>query len=357
MRILYQAPVAWDWIRQRPHEIAEGLAKCGHQVLWFYAGNFLKVRFRRFDDRNGLEVLELPALPLASRFPPFALLNRLWVSWWFRNYSPDVIVATNPAIFQWMPTRFGWIPAVYDCMDVQVAFYTGLRRRMMIAAERNLLRRVTRIISSSTMIRDRLVSDYSVDADVIDVIPNGLSDRLSTRMASEDVPIRHHIIAYYGTIGKWFDWDSVMAAAQNHPEWKFELFGPVDTVLPLLPTNVTLKGAVPHDMMMKSMASSHVLIMPFVRNELIDGVDPVKMYEYLATGRPIVSSWWPLLKKFENFAAVRFYGETQSLSTVLEDTFKETASFDPPREFLSKCKWSSRVRSFERVLLNNFVPS
>lgn len=351
MRVFYQSPVHWNWIRQRPHEIAEGLARCGHRVFWFYAGSFLKIRFKHFDNGNGLVGLELPVLPFASRFPPVAWLNRVWISWWLRRYAPDVVVATNPPIFQWLPKRFRGIPVVYDCMDVQAAFFTGLLRRVTVVAERKLVHQTSRIVASSSVIRDGLARDYAIDSSLIGVIPNGVVDMTTARVTHGRDSIRHCAIAYYGTIGRWFDWNAVLAAARCHPEWTFELFGPVDAVIPSLPENVCLRGVLAHDLMMQSAATAAVLLLPFVRNELTDGVDPVKMYEYLATGRPIVSSWWPLLEKFAKFPAVIFYGNEVSLSQAVESALNdEMSSYDPPYDFLSANSWPVRVKDFESVL-------
>ena len=355
MRIFYQSPVAQNWIRQRPHFMAEGLASCGHQVFWFYAAAFTKCRLRRFDNGHGLTGIELPVLPFASRFRLFEWLNRMWVSWWLRHVRADVVIATNPVALPWLPSRLAKTPHVYDCMDVQTAFFTGRRRRRMVETERALVHDARAIVASSDVIRSKLVDDYSLKNTVLTVVPNGIQLSESESVTAP-VQVSHPSIAYFGTIAPWFDWDGVKDAATRHPEWRFDLFGPCDGKTPALPANVVLRGGIPHEAVMAQARAADVLVMPFVRNELIDGVDPVKMYEYLRTGRPIVSSWWPLLEKFRQFGAVRFYGQGASLSDCLAAALAGPRSFPVPESFLAENSWAERVNSLEAVIVQN-VPN
>lgn len=355
MRIFYQSPVAQDWIRQRPHFMAEGLAAAGHQVFWFYAAAFTKCRFRRFDNGHGLTGIELPVLPFASRFRLFEWLNRLWISWWLRHVRADVVIATNPVALPWLPNRLAKIPLVYDCMDVQTAFFTGRRLRRMIETERALVHEACAIVASSDVIRNKLIDYYSPKNVMLTVVPNGIQLSEPESVAAP-VQVSHPSIAYFGTIAPWFDWNGVMDAAVRHPEWRFDLFGPCDGRTPALPANVALRGSIPHDAVLAQARAADVLVMPFVRNELIDGVDPVKMYEYLHTGRPIVSSWWPLLEKFRQYDAVRFYGQGASLFDCLAAALAGPRSFPVPESFLAENSWAERVNSLEAVIVQN-VPN
>ena len=120
--------------------------------------------------------------------------------------------------------------------------------------------------------------------------------------------------------------------------------------MPALPKNVALRGVVPQDSILEQARASDVLIMPFIRNELIDGVDPVKMYEYLRAGRPIVSSWWPLLEKFRGFDAVRFYNDIDSFSDCITAALDGPSGFIVPDEFLKECSWEARVGALEDII-------
>ena len=352
MRIFYQSPVAQGWIRQRPHFMAEGLAFAGHQVFWFYAASFTKCRLRRFDNGHGLTGIELPVLPFASRFRLFEWLNRIWVSWWLCHVRADIVIATNPVALPWLPSHLAKAPHVYDCMDVQTAFFTGRRRRRMVEAEQTLVHKARAIVASSDVIRNKLIDDYSPKKVMLTVVPNGIQ-MLEAESVAAPISVDHPSIAYFGTIAPWFDWDGVLDAAARHPEWRFDLFGPCDGKTPALPANVILRGAIAHEAVMVQARAADVLVIPFVRNDLIDGVDPVKMYEYLHAGRPIVSSWWPLLEKFRRFEAVSFYGRGDSLSDCLAASLAGPRSFPVPESFLAENSWAERVKSLETVIMQS----
>jgi len=348
MRIFYQSPVSRNWIRQRPHFIAEGLAERGHQVFWFYAGNFLKTKFRRFNDGNGFSGLELPVLPLASRCRIVERVNHWWVSWWLRRVAPDVVVMTHPVVLPWLPRRIATCPILYDCMDIQTAFFSGRRRRRMEETEGELVGIAKCVVASSDVIRADLISSYGVSSDRIAIVPNGVE--LTDEAPAAPKVSSHPSIAYFGTVASWFDWESIRVAALKHPEWSFDIFGPVVDKCANLPPNVVFHGAIPHAKVYAQAQSSDLLIMPFLRNELVDGVDPVKMYEYLRTGRPIVSSWWPGLEKFRQFEAVHFYGDTATLLSVLETVMGEDRNYPVPTAFLADNSWEIRCQDFCDVL-------
>ena len=351
MRIFYQSPVSREWIRQRPHFVADGLAAAGHRVFWFYAAAVGRCRFRRLRDAEGrLTGLELPVLPFASRCRPIEWLNRLWISWWLRKTACDVAVVTNPVALPWLPRHVRKAPTLYDCMDVQTAFFTGRRRRRMAETEGALLKTCRGVVASSEPIRDFLVARYGADAARIAVVPNGVCLSAATADRPAPVGVRHPSVAYFGTVAPWFDWKAVGAAAAGHPDWTFDVFGPVDRRPRDLPDNVVFHGPIPHRDVLPQMKAADVLIMPFVRNDLIEGVDPVKMYEYLQAGRPIVSSWWPLLDKFRALGAVAFYGADADFAQRVEQALARKDPCGVPDAFLEANGWDRRVEAFMNVL-------
>ena len=109
------------------------------------------------------------------------------------------------------------------------------------------------------------------------------------------IPARPRI-GYLGAIAPWFDFELMTALVQARAAWEFVLVGPVLPGagpalerLAALP-NVELKGAVAHDEVPRVLAGFDVGLIPFRRNPLTAGVNPNKLYEYLAAGLPVVST-------------------------------------------------------------------
>jgi glycosyltransferase involved in cell wall biosynthesis len=89
------------------------------------------------------------------------------------------------------------------------------------------------------------------------------------------------------------DFDLVRALAQNRPAWSIVLVGPVVKIeqsdIPSLP-NVHWLGAKPYAELPSYLGGWDVAIMPFARNEATEYISPTKTPEYLAGGRPVVST-------------------------------------------------------------------
>jgi glycosyltransferase involved in cell wall biosynthesis len=103
-------------------------------------------------------------------------------------------------------------------------------------------------------------------------------------------------IGYLGAIGPWFDFDLVDALATARSDWDIVLVGPVmpgaGPALERLASRptVTVQPAVSHDDVPAVLAGFDVGLIPFRRTPLTAGVNPNKLYEYLAAGLAVVST-------------------------------------------------------------------
>jgi GT2 family glycosyltransferase len=109
---------------------------------------------------------------------------------------------------------------------------------------------------------------------------------------NERFAFRAPVIGYYGAIAEWLDLDLIAALAARHPEWQFVLAGDV-FVRDLRGLdrlgNVTLLGLRPHAEMPVLLWHFDVCLIPFKVSAMTHAVDPVKLYEYLSGGKPVVS--------------------------------------------------------------------
>jgi glycosyltransferase involved in cell wall biosynthesis len=103
-------------------------------------------------------------------------------------------------------------------------------------------------------------------------------------------------IGYLGAVAPWFDFDRVREVATAHPDWEVVLVGPVMLgveervkALTSLP-NVTRRAPVAYADVPRLLRDFTVGLIPFRYDELTRGVNPNKMYEYLAMGLPVVAT-------------------------------------------------------------------
>jgi hypothetical protein len=152
-------------------------------------------------------------------------------------------------------------------------------------------------------------------------------------------------IGYAGAIDSWFDADAVGYAARARPHWRFELIGRVENpavaALADLP-NVHLAGEVPFAELPQRLSMVTAAVIPFRLNPLIQATDPIKAYEYLACGLPVVASRMPELERFGNL--ISFYETPADFVAQLDHATapQSPAKQTSRRQFVSNETWEAR---------------
>ena len=98
---------------------------------------------------------------------------------------------------------------------------------------------------------------------------------------------------------------------------------------------------------------SYALVMPFVVNELIRSVNPVKLYEYIYSGKPVIAARYEETEKFGDF--VYLYKDSSDFIRIVETINKANKDED----YLTKCRdfvmsntWESRCKVINNALTN-----
>lgn len=103
------------------------------------------------------------------------------------------------------------------------------------------------------------------------------------------------MVGYYGAVAKWFDYDLLAYAAEAMPETDFVLIGKIydesyrQSRLPGIP-NVHFLGAVPYQQIPRYARHFRVCTIPFLVNDITNATSPLKLFEYMALGRPILTT-------------------------------------------------------------------
>jgi hypothetical protein len=303
LRVLYLMHVDWGWIRQRPHHLAEGLA-AQHELEVVYPRSWRRsalVRNESAVTRRGL--LQVPLrrhLPLAAAVD--TTLKRLAVRAELAAFQPDVVWLTHPRLEPLLPDELppGAI-LVYDCMDDALAFPdTPVERRGLAEAEARLAWRSALVFASSARLAELLVARGFPQAR-LELLGNAGDAEIAPRAPAARAPGAPLRAAYFGTISSWLDFAAILHALDAIPELEVSLVGPREAPVPSHP-RLAVRGPVPHERLAGLAAEADVLLVPFQRTELVESVDPVKLYEYVAFGREIVSLRWAESEKFARFA-------------------------------------------------------
>lgn len=345
MKILYFSQVPWNWIRQRPHFMAEQLGRQHNEVI-FVALNFSKPIKSQ---QKGLRLCEIRAFYTYTWFAPIRILQRLWISFSLRHELPHMLVLTNPIQLQLLPHRLLKLPIIYDCMDDIPQFYRGHAKKVIERLEQKLCDRAAAVTVSSQYLKEQLKLKYTVSTEKITLVRNAYEPDSLKNLPY--IVLKKPAAVYVGTIDYWFDFESIRQLAHTQPHLNIYLVGPRGAGCSerlSSYSNIHETGPLEHKQAMAYIQNADVVLLPFLPKPLIAGVDPVKLYEYLALGKPIVSSYWESLKSFEQYPQLHFY--TTSLDFVKAVQVALTVGIGPPESFERENSWAARGVVMQQVI-------
>jgi glycosyltransferase involved in cell wall biosynthesis len=194
---------------------------------------------------------------------------------------------------------------VYDCMDELSAFRGAPPE--MLERERLLLEKADVVFTGGYSLyeakRERHRNAHPFPSSVD--IAHFAQARTEQTDPDDQNGIPHPRLGFYGVIDERLDIDLLADVARQRPDWHIVLIGPVVKIDPSsLPKldNIRLLGGKVYDELPHYLSGWDVAIMPFALNESTRFISPTKTPEYLAGGKPVVST--PITD------VVRTYGES-----------------------------------------------
>jgi O-antigen biosynthesis protein len=195
--------------------------------------------------------------------------------------------------------QFGF-PIVYDCHDLLGGF--AAVSKDILAAEPALFENADLVCFTSQWLLDDAVRQRPAIAGKSLVVRNAVNPLDFSGAGPAAMPVKP-TIGYAGSLDFWFDIEAIRQAALLHPDWNFVLIGRVEFArileLKALP-NVSFEGEVPYAGLPARMYVFDVAMIPFVRMPLTLATNPLKLYEYLCLGVPIVSTRLPEVEAFHD---------------------------------------------------------
>lgn len=342
----------WDSRFQRPQQLMSLFAAAGHRVFYVsqqfrsdgpscaitlkqdnvyevtLRGEELNVYAQRLDDGARDLLMEgLDALRHEASLGETAIIVHL-PFWW-----PLARLARE---------RFAW-PVLYDCMDFHAGFSTV--RKAMVAQEDELLAEADVVtVSSASLEQHALRKREEV------VLLRNACDYEHFAKTPRAAHTRS-VIGYYGAISDWFDSALVAELAERRRDWDFILIGSTYGAdiarLARLP-NVSLPGEEAYESLPEWLGRFDVTIIPFKRTKLTEATNPVKVYEILASGKPIVSV--PLPEVAALAPLVRLASNAAEFEREIEAALANPdEGIDDRRAFAKEQTWGRRFEVLQSV--------
>lgn len=344
--------IDWDWIFQRPQILAVKLDDYFKvEVLYRYSFNRKNLKSKNKKASNMKKYIQLPK---QNQIPFFSTINYV-----IRNiYSIRINIKKYEYIWISHPNLFSLIPdkyngkIIYDCMDQYEDMEPEATKFKVRIEEDKLIMRADLIFCSSNYLYNKLAKKRGGNSNIF-LIRNGYLESENYFSVNDAHLKSNYTFAYIGTIAEWFDFDSIKRSVECFDNINYEIIGPAINTTKIV--NVNYRGIIPHSKLYENIQNVDCLIMPFIVNETVLAVDPVKLYEYISYGKCIISVYYPEISRFEPL--VYFYNNSEEyaklIKELMETGFKPKYDKKIQRDFLTQNSWEYRVDTINEKILNN----
>lgn len=365
---LFFGVIDWHFRHQRPQQLALSLARTGRRIFYISVNfaNHSKPGFslERLDKDLPLYQIFLfvdGPLSVYSDQPSVAQLAQLKHGlkelWLQANIKFAVNVVQHPF---WTPLSSSIASArtIYDCMDHHGGFSnTAIEHENM---ERALLK-----ISDLTVVTSEFLFQYAGKfSRNVEIIRNAgefahfnKAIDISKNLSNEKK--ENITIGYYGAIAEWFDVELISFLAACFLNYDFVLIGDdsADVGRALRHhKNIRFVGETPYADLPGWLATFDVCLIPFRINDLTLATNPVKVYEYLSAGKPIVATDLPELKQFDDlvYRANSFQAFKECVGNAVQEygTARGEDLFRRRVEFARAQTWDHRATKLIEVAEN-----
>jgi teichuronic acid biosynthesis glycosyltransferase TuaH len=369
-KILYLSINDWIGMKQRARHIAEKLS-VNHKVIYvshiMWKKNYYKGYTTKEYNQKKIYYNE-NLIVLRRKYFPFnrnkiinmlnILLKKIFLNKIIKYFKPDVLWITIPEQIQQIPPGYNG-KIIYDCMDNHSKFNNDIKQDIY---EKALVKLSNYIFVTSNDLYNK-ISTYSKNN--ITIVNNGvdiklfqdyyMKDKSKIHSPLEIVPNRK-IVGYFGTVMEWFDVDLLILLAKNMPNIDFIIIGPIENKQIFkaseLHHNIKLIGFKKFDELPPYLYHFDVCIMPFIVNDLIRSVNPVKIYEYLSMGKPVVMPYYNEVSIFSKY--VYFSNNSHEFLEKIELALYENNPIliTERINFAKLNSWESRVHKIEEIICN-----
>lgn len=380
-----------DWLKRGPHQqhhLMDRMASRGHQIrvidyeyLWkddaekklITGRKEFKGAYKIFKDaditliRPGM--IKIKGFDMAS-IPYF---HRREIKKQIEEFKPDVIIAFGilNAYFGMRLSKKHNIPFVYYLIDhLHTLLPTTFTRKIAKPFEKKTIKGADKIFVINKGLKDYAV-EMRGDADKVSIIPAGVD----LEKFNPDVD-GSHIREKYGIkeddivlffMGWIYDFSGMKEVAESlsttdNENIKLMIVGEGDLYEPLLKMRsekkldgkLILTGKIPFEEIPEHIAAADICLLPAYKNEIMMNIVPIKIYEYMAMGKPVIATNLPgIQKEFGNNHGINYI---ENSSDVLEKAMwlnknnKIEYEGEKACYFVQDLSWDSITDQFEKIL-------
>ncbi len=291
--IIVFSHLRWNFVYQRPQHLLSRLAR-HHRVIFMEepVPSAESDRLEHLHPAPGVEVLRPHLTGVASGFhdDQLPMMGSQLADFMREQGIEDYYVWFYTPMAVPLAKDLQARAVIYDCMDELSAFKNAPRQ--LIQRENALYQLADLVLTGGpSLYQSKRERHPNVHCFASSVDAAHFADEVQDHPAQAG--LRHPRLGYYGVIDERIDLDLLAALADSHPEWDIVMVGPVakisDDALPQR-SNLHWLGQRSYEELPQFVAGWDVCLLPFALNEATRFISPTKTLEYMAAGKPAVST-------------------------------------------------------------------
>jgi len=268
-----------------------------------------------------------------------------------KGFNPDIFWASLPFDALWLK-YFSCYKLIYDCSEQFSEFnnWADIREKI-IEWDEELTKKSDQVFVQTEYLKEIKASLNNN----ITVIPNAVDKNIFLPIADgvkndSLKEITRPILGYVGSINYRLDIELIKGIAEERSDWSIVMVGNNSLNVQIdWPKNVYFIPGMEYEKMSNIIASFDVCLLPHLANKLVDSESPIKLFDYLASGKPIVS---------QDLAGVRPYKEYVYLAknkpqfiSAIEKALNEDNAIQAKRKVFGLTQnWDNRVKQIKEYL-------
>lgn len=284
----------WDFVFQRPQQL---MSRCARERRVFFVeepvfeGDQSRLELRQ--SAQGVQVVVPLLLQGLSEDEAGTQQKKLLAELFARQSIKNFV------LWYYTPMAVTWTDAlaplatVYDCMDELSAFQGA--SPALLQCEQELFRHADLVFTGGQSLYEakqaRHPHVYAFPSSVD--VPHFAQARQGLPDPDDQKNIAHPRLGFFGVVDERLDLELLREAAALRPDWQWVIIGPVvkidPTTLPQAP-NIHYLGGKSYDLLPAYLSHWEAALLLFARTEATRFISPTKTPEYLAAGKPVVST-------------------------------------------------------------------
>jgi len=356
MNLLCYSHLSWNFVYQRPQHLLTRFSKF-YQVFYFeepkigdsdkYIVNIqdgvtiVELFITRHDDTTNERLRDL----INQVLEEYAIDN--YINWYYTPMALQFTDHLNPA------------KIIYDSMDELSAF--RFAPPQLLELEEQLFKKADLVFTGgNSLYQAKKNRHHNIHAmpSSIDKAHFGKARKIQHE-PEDQMSIGSPRLGFFGVVDERFDIELLREVSTQRPDWQFVIIGPVVKISPDdLPQadNINYLGPKTYAELPLYIAHWDIALILFALNESTEFISPTKTPEYLAAGKPVISTAIKdVVQPYGNAGLVQIVNNTDSFISAAEKIFNETEKDHWLRtvdHFLENDSWDHTFNKMN-ALINN----